>query len=75
MIIGGRKESKPTLKDVLGVVGRLAQQVEALQLSLINSDKALNEYIEYNKDIDNFMDYLKNKYKLDDKDTKKTEDK
>jgi len=75
MIIGGRKEPKPTLKDVLGLLGGLAKQVEVLQMSLLNSDKALNEYIEYNKDSEEFMAYLKDKYEIDDKDTKKTEDK
>ena len=78
-IIGGqKKQSKPTTKEILDMIGALAQQVHGLQMSLHNSDKALNEYIEYKKDAEPFMAYLKEKYEVkeeDDNTDKKNKDK
>lgn len=78
-IIGGqKKEKKPNTKEILEMLGGLAQQVHALHLSVQNSDKALNEYIGFKKDGDAFLDHLKEKYEPkneNDNVDKKTKDK
>ncbi len=68
-------KKKMTNKDVMAAIAHCMDNIQSLHMSLVNSDKALNEYIEYKKDAKPFMEHLKAKFNIDDTDTEKTEDK
>ena len=68
-------KKKMTHKEMLAAITQCMDHVQALHMSLVNSDKALNEYIEYKEDAKPFMEHLKAKFNIDDTDTEKTEDK
>tara|TARA_R100000742_G_C4276268_1_gene97223 strand:- start:1284 stop:1505 length:222 start_codon:yes stop_codon:yes gene_type:complete len=69
------KKKKPTKSEMLQMIGTLALQVERMKMDLWNSDQALNLYLDMKGDKENFKKFLEEKFPLDDKDSKKTEEK
>ena len=69
------KKKKPTKSEMLQMIGTLALQVERMKMNLWNSDQALNLYLDMKGDKENFKKFLEEKFPLDDKDSKKTEEK
>jgi hypothetical protein len=69
------KKKKPTKSEMLQMIGTLALQVEQMKMNLWNSDQALNLYLDMKGDKENFKKFLEEKFPLDDKDSKKTEEK
>jgi|TARA_R100000084_G_scaffold108009_1_gene69553 hypothetical protein len=70
-----QKKNKPTLKEVVGLIGILANQVEQLKMQIWNGDRALDLYLEMKGDKEDFKKFLEEKFPIDDKDNKKTEEK
>ena len=70
-----QKKNKPTLKEVVGLIGILANQVEQLKMQIWNGDRALDLYLEMKGDKEDFKKFLEEKFPIDDKDSKKTEEK
>ena len=69
------KKNKPSLKEIVRLIGTLAVQIEQLKMQVWNGDRALDLYLEMKEDKEKFKKFLEKKYPLDDKDSKKTEDK
>lgn len=69
-----QKKDKPTLKEVIRLVGTLAVQIEQLKMQIWNGDRALDLYLEMKGDKEDFKKFLEEKFPLDDKDSKKTEE-
>ena len=70
-----QKKDKPTLKEVVRLVGTLAVQIEQLKMQIWNGDRALDLYLEMKGDKEDFKKFLEEKFPIDDKDSKKTEEK
>lgn len=70
-----QKKDKPTLKEVVRLVGTLAVQIEQLKMQIWNGDRALDLYLEMKGDKEDFKKFLEKKFPIDDKDNKKTEEK
>jgi hypothetical protein len=70
-----QKKDKPTLKEVIRLVGTLAVQIEQLKMQIWNGDRALDLYLEMKGDKEDFKKFLEKKFPIDDKDNKKTEEK
>ena len=70
-----QKKDKPTLKEVVRLVGTLAVQIEQLKMQIWNGDRALDLYLEMKGDKEDFKKFLEEKFPVDDKDSKKTEEK
>jgi hypothetical protein len=70
-----QKKDKPTLKEVVRLVGTLAVQIEQLKMQIWNGDRALDLYLEMKGDKEDFKKFLEEKFPIDDKDNKKTEEK
>ncbi len=69
------KKNKPSLKEIVRLIGTLAVQIEQLKMQVWNGDRALDLYLEMKEDKEKFKKFLEKKYPLDDTDSKKTEDK
>ena len=70
-----QKKDKPTLKEVVRLVGTLAVQIEQLKMQIWNGDRALDLYLEMKGDKEDFKKFLEKKFPIDHKDNKKTEEK
>lgn len=70
-----KAKEKLTNKEMTGVMTQLAMRLEQVTQMVINVDRLLNEYMDYMENKEEFAAYLKEKLEIDDKDTKKTEDK
>jgi len=70
-----QKKDKPTLKEVIRLVGTLAVQIEQLKMQIWNGDRALDLYLEMKGDKEDFKKFLEKKFPIDDKNNKKTEEK
>lgn len=70
-----KNKNKPTIKQLATMIGTLIIQLEQLRDQVFNGDKALDQYIEYKGDKEDFIKFLQKKFAIDDKDNKKTEDK
>jgi hemerythrin superfamily protein len=70
-----RKNNKPTLKEVMAIMGKMMIHLETLKADIVNNARVVDEYIQFQGDKDGFMQYLKDKLDIDDKDNKKTKDK
>ena len=57
------------------MIGALMMQLEQLKSHVFNGDKALDEYIKMKGDKEDFVKFLEENYKEDDKDNKTTESK
>jgi len=70
-----KAKQKLTNKEMTNIMTNLAMRVEQTVQMVINIDRLLNEFIEFNGTAEDFTKYLQEKLKVNDNDTKKTEDK
>ena len=70
-----QKSNKPTMKDLIRMIGQMAIDLKILSTQIINSDRVLSEYIEMKDDTDKFLKFLKDKMNIDDQDNKETKEK
>jgi len=70
-----KAKQKLTNKEMTNIMTNLAMRVEQVVQMVINVDRLLNEFIQFNKTADEFTTYLKEKLEKHDTDTKKAEDK
>ena len=54
-----QKKDKPTLKEVVRLVGTLAVQIEQLKMQIWNGDRALDLYLEMKGDKEDFKKFWK----------------
>tara|TARA_R110002020_G_scaffold127968_6_gene286924 strand:+ start:2488 stop:2709 length:222 start_codon:yes stop_codon:yes gene_type:complete len=69
-----KKKSKPTLKEMMAIMGKMMIHVETLKADITNNARVVDEYIQFNEDKEDFVQYLKDKLDIDDKDKKETEE-
>lgn len=67
-------KKKPTIKEIARMIGMLLVQQEQLKEHVFNGDKALDEYMQMKGDKEEFVEFLKKKFK-DDQDNEKAEEK
>ena len=70
-----QKKKKPTTKEIVQMIAGVMVQLEQLKAHVFNGDKALDEYIQMKGEKEAFVKFLEKKYKEDDKDPEKAEDK
>ena len=58
-----RKAKKPTMNQVVEVVGSLIKETQVLHQKTDTLMMSLNYYIEYNKDVDGFTKFVENESK------------
>lgn len=81
-------KKKLTYKDMMSIMQGMQLQINTLKQASFTTDKALDEYVKFNDNKKEFIQYLEDNYKedviseedklnkeLDDKDNKKAEDK
>jgi len=56
-----KTKSKLTNKQIVNIVGGMANQLEQLKHLVYINEKALDEYIKFKKDRDTFINFLKEK--------------
>ena len=62
-----KTKSKLTNKQIVNIVGGMANQLEQLKHLVYINEKALDEYIKFKNDRDTFINFLKEKQeKIDD---------
>jgi hypothetical protein len=49
---------KPTIKEIAGVLIELNQKIEIVSRNLMRLDSVLGHYMEFNKDLEKFNNYL-----------------
>ena len=69
------KKSKLTNKEMTSIMTNMAMRLEQCVQMVINGDRLLNEYIEFNGKEEEFKAFLQEKLEKHDNDTEKTEDK
>jgi len=69
------KKSKPTLKEMMAIMGKMMMHLESLKADIVANARVVDEYIQFHGDKDGFMEYLKDKLGIDDKDKEETEEK
>ena len=69
------KKSKLTNKEMTRIMTNMAMRLEQCVQMVINGDRLLNEYIEFNGKQEEFKAFLQEKLDKHDNDTEKTEDK
>ena len=69
-----KKKSKPTLKELMSICGKIMMHQDALRSEITNNARVVDEYIQYKEDKDGFIEYLKTKLEIDDKDKEKAEE-
>lgn len=81
-------KNKLTYKDMMSIMQGMQLQINTLKQASFTTDKALDEYVKFNDNKKEFIQYLEDNYKedviseedklnkeLDDKDNKKAKDK
>tara|TARA_R100000664_G_C2754828_1_gene142474 strand:- start:1729 stop:1971 length:243 start_codon:yes stop_codon:yes gene_type:complete len=71
-----KKKNKPTLKELIKVLGMVSIQLEQLQQHVFKGDQALDEYMKMQGTKDKFIKYLEDNFKeKNDQDKQEAEDK
>jgi HPt (histidine-containing phosphotransfer) domain-containing protein len=68
-------KKKPTLKELIQAINQVYRKIDLLDMEIYNLKKIQDMYIKFKDDEENFLEYIREALKVDDKDTKKTEDK
>jgi HPt (histidine-containing phosphotransfer) domain-containing protein len=68
-------KKKPTLKELIQAINQVYHKIDQLDMEIYNLKKIQDMYIKFKDDEENFLEYIREALKVDDKDTKKTEDK
>ena len=55
------KKKKPTIKEVVEVVGKIIQQVETTKNRVLNLENVVGEYIAFSNKDDEFKEYMDKK--------------
>ena len=70
-----KPKEKLTNKEMTRIMTNMAMRLEQCVQMVINGDRLLNEYIEFNGKQEEFKAFLQEKLDKHDNDTEKTEDK
>tara|TARA_R100001594_G_scaffold82226_2_gene116727 strand:- start:3945 stop:4166 length:222 start_codon:yes stop_codon:yes gene_type:complete len=69
------KKKKPTNKEIIQAMNNVYYEMERINFEIFNIKKIQDLYVKFNDDAEKFLEFIKKEMPVDDKDSKKTEDK